>query len=212
MGGAPVRKASQSIQDDDQLSLADDVVIRVSRAAEKLEAALAHWQIDTQDKTAIDVGASTGGFTQILLDGDAIKVYAVDVGHDQLHERLRRRGRVVCLEGLDARALTQDHVPEQVDLIVCDVSFISLKKALPVPLTFLKPGGHVIALIKPQFEAGRDRVGRGGMVKDEAVHREICADIHAWFEKECGLKVLGITDSPILGGDGNKEFLIAASA
>lgn len=212
VGGVAVRKASQNIQDDDQLSLVDDVVIWVSRSAEKLSAALAHWQIDARDKTAIDVGASTGGFTQVLLDGAAAKVYAVDVGHDQLHDTLRRRNRVVSLEGLDARNLTQDHISEPVDLIVSDVSFISLKKTLPVPLSFLKPGGQVIALIKPQFEAGRDRVGRGGMVKDEAVHREICDDIQAWFETVCGLKVLGVIDSPILGGDGSKEFLIAATS
>jgi 23S rRNA (cytidine1920-2'-O)/16S rRNA (cytidine1409-2'-O)-methyltransferase len=182
----------------------------VSRGGLKLVKGLDHFAIDPAGVVALDVGASTGGFTDVLLDRGAAKVHAVDVGHGQLAWKLRQDDRVVVLEGINARHMGAAEVPEPVGLIVCDVSFIGLATVLPAPLALAAPGGHVVALIKPQFEAGPDRVGKGGILRDEAVRQEVCERIRAWLDGRPGWRVLGITESPITGAEGNVEYLIAA--
>ena len=182
----------------------------VSRGGVKLAHGLDHFGWDVAGAVAIDVGSSTGGFTDVLLTRGAARVYAVDSGTNQLAWRLRQDARVVVLEQLSARLLTADHIPEPVDLIVCDASFISLMKVLPVPMGFAAPAARLAALIKPQFEAGREDVGKGGVVRDPAVHGRVCADVAAWLAGE-GWQVLGITPSPITGPEGNVEFLVAAA-
>ena len=182
----------------------------VSRGGLKLEAGLTHFQIDAKERICLDVGSSTGGFTDVLLSLGAAKVFAVDVGQDQLHERLRRNKRVVSLEQTDARNLDATLIPEPPSLIVCDASFISLKLVLPQALALAAEGAFLVALIKPQFEAGREAVREGrGIVRDEAIHETVCADIAEWLAAT-GWNVLGIAPSPIEGGDGNREFLIGA--
>ena len=159
---------------------------------------------------ALDVGSSTGGFTDVLLSRGAAKVYAVDVGTNQLAWRLRQDPRVVVLEQTNARYLTSEQVPEPIDIIVCDASFIGLAKVLEAPLRLAKPGARLVALIKPQFEAGREEVGKGGVVRDPAVHERVCAEARAWVESQ-GWTVLGITPSPITGPEGNVEFLLGGA-
>lgn len=181
----------------------------VSRGGLKLAHALDHLAIDPAGLVVLDVGASTGGFTDVALTRGARKIYAVDVGHGQLAWKLRNDPRVVVLEKTNARYLTSDVVPEAVDLIVCDASFIGLETVLPAPLALAKAGGRLVALIKPQFEVGKDRVGKGGVVRDPALHQEVCERIAAWLPRQ-GWTVIGLTESPILGPEGNKEFLIAA--
>lgn len=180
----------------------------VSRGALKLVAALDAFGIDPAGRVALDVGASTGGFTEILLQRGARHVHAVDVGRDQFHPRLRGRPDVSLLEGTDARALTGDLIPEPVDLIVADVSFISLSLVLPPVLALAAPGAALAVLVKPQFEAGPARVKKG-IVRDAAVHDEVCARIAAQVTG-LGWRVTGTIPSPITGGDGNREFLMAA--
>lgn len=199
------------------LKLAGDAALRVkgrdhpwvSRGGLKLAHGLAHFVLDPAGMVAIDVGSSTGGFTDVLLNYGTARVYAVDSGTNQLDWRLRQDARVIVHEQTSARILTDAHIPEPVDLIVCDASFISLAKVLERPMTFARPGALLIALIKPQFEAPRHEVGKGGVVRDAAVHRRVCAEVHDWL-KSCGWTVLGITTSPITGPKGNVEFLIAA--
>lgn len=181
----------------------------VSRGGDKLAHALSVFAVDPAGKVALDVGASTGGFTDVLLQHGAKRVYAVDVGYGQLHPRLRADPRVVVLERTNARHLTREQVPEPVDLVVCDASFISLAKVLPAPLALTRPGAELVALIKPQFEVGRGRVGKGGVVRDPALHAEVCESVRAFLEA-AGWRVLGIEPSPVLGPAGNREFLIAA--
>ena len=181
----------------------------VSRGGIKLDRALTHFGIDPGGLTALDIGASTGGFTDVLCQRGAVRVYAVDVGYGQLDARLRGDGRVTVLERTNARYLTQAQVPEPIDLIVCDASFIGLRTILPAPLGLAAPGARLIALIKPQFEAGRGRVGKGGIVRDPAVHAEVCETIRDWLTAE-RWPPIGLTESPIKGRDGNIEFLIAA--
>ena len=182
----------------------------VSRGGVKLAHALDHFAIDAAGLIALDIGASTGGFTDVLLDRGAARVYAVDVGRGQLAWKLRQDGRVVLLERTNARHLTLRQVPELVGLIVCDVSFIGLELALPAALGLAAPGARLVALIKPQFEVGRGRVGRGGVVREEALQTEVCRRIEAGLAAQPGWRVLGLTESPITGADGNREFLIAA--
>jgi 23S rRNA (cytidine1920-2'-O)/16S rRNA (cytidine1409-2'-O)-methyltransferase len=182
----------------------------VSRGGVKLAHALEHFGIDPAGWICLDIGASTGGFTEVLLAKGAAKVYAVDVGHGQLAWSLRKNERIVVLERTNARHLTRAEVPEPIDLLVCDASFIGLRTVLPAPLALTKPKAALVALIKPQFEAGPERVGKGGIVRDEAVHAEVCETIRAWLAAQPGWHVLGIAPSPIEGADGNKEFLIAA--
>jgi 23S rRNA (cytidine1920-2'-O)/16S rRNA (cytidine1409-2'-O)-methyltransferase len=182
----------------------------VSRGALKLLAGLDAFGIEARGKVALDIGASTGGFTQVLLERGAARVYAVDVGYGQLAWALRQDPRVVVLERTNARFLGRTQVPEPIDLVVCDASFISLCTVLPAPLALTAPDAVLVALIKPQFEVGKGRVGKGGVVRDPALHAEVCERIRQWLEAEMGWRVLGITDSPISGPKGNREFLIAA--
>ena len=158
---------------------------------------------------AIDVGSSTGGFTDVLLTRGAVRVYAVDSGTNQLAWKLRQDPRVIVHEQTSARILTPAHIPEPVDLIVCDASFIGLAKVLDVPMGFAKDDARLLALIKPQFEAGREEVGKGGVVRDPAIHARVCAAVAAWVESR-GWQVEGIVESPITGPEGNIEFLLGA--
>ncbi len=180
-----------------------------SRGGVKLAHALDHFAIAVTGCTALDIGASTGGFTDVLLARGAAKVYAVDVGRGQLDWRLRQDPRVVVLERLNARRLSTAHIPEPPGIITCDVSFIGLELALPPALTLAAPGARLIALIKPQFEVGRSEVGKGGIVRDEAARAAACARIAAWLDSRPGWRTVGLTESPITGADGNREYLIA---
>lgn len=181
----------------------------VSRGGVKLAHALDHFAINVDGMTAIDVGSSTGGFTDVLLSQGARRVYAVDSGTNQLAWKLRQDPRVIVHEQTSARILTDSHISEPVDLIVCDASFISLAKVLERPMTFAKPGAQLVALIKPQFEAGRGEVGKGGVVRDAAIHARVCAEVQDWL-RSAGWDVKGLTESPITGPKGNVEFLVWA--
>jgi 23S rRNA (cytidine1920-2'-O)/16S rRNA (cytidine1409-2'-O)-methyltransferase len=181
----------------------------VSRGGIKLDHGLTHFDFDVTGAVALDVGSSTGGFTDVLLARGAAKVYAVDVGTNQLAWKLRQDPRVVVHEQTNARFLTNEQVPESVDIVVCDASFISLAKVLEAPLKLATPGAKLVALVKPQFEAGRDEVGKGGVVRDPAVHERVCAKAKDWIELQ-GWAVLGVTESPITGPEGNVEFLLGA--
>ena len=182
----------------------------VSRGGLKLAHALDHFAIDPAGGTWLDIGASTGGFTDVLLARGAAKIYAVDVGHGQLAWKLRQDPRVVVLERTNARHLSRADIPDAVDGIVCDASFIGLEVILPAPLGLTAPIARLVALIKPQFEVGPAQVGKGGIVRDPDLHREVCARIADWLGHQPGWTVLGIAASPITGADGNREFLIAA--
>ncbi len=179
----------------------------VSRGGEKLEGALKGFAIDPRGMVAMDVGASTGGFTDCILQKGAEKVYAVDVGYGQLAWGLRKNPRVVNLERRNIRYLRREEVKEELDLILIDTSFISVEKFLPHLLGFLKKGGAIVGLIKPQFEVGREEVGKGGVVRDRALHKKMIDRISN-FSRGLGLKVLGVTESPLLGPKGNREFFI----
>ena len=182
----------------------------VSRGGLKLEKAIIEFNLNCNSIIALDIGASTGGFTDVLLTKGAEKVYAVDVGHGQLDWKLRQDNRVIVKEKTNARYLSNDIIKEPLDAIVCDASFISLKKILPAGLVFLKNKGWLAALIKPQFEAGRELVGKGGVVRDAQVHQNIINDIGSWIKDEIKMNLIGVTESPILGPSGNKEFVIVA--
>lgn len=209
VNGEPARKASQTISDKDRLSAEDEAREYVSRAALKLIHALDHFRLDVTGARALDVGASTGGFTQVLLARGAAHVVALDVGHGQLAESLRADRRVTVMEGFNARNLTADDLPYAPDVIVSDVSFISLTLALAPALQIAGAGARLVALIKPQFEAGREALGKGGIVRDAGVHQAVCADVQSWIAAQ-GFDILGLEASPVEGGDGNREFLIAA--
>lgn len=206
--GEPVRKPSDTIPVTASVA-AEAPHPWVSRGGVKLAAALDQFGIDPAGQVCLDVGASTGGFTDVLLSRGAARVYAVDVGRAQLHPRLAADARVVSLEGVDVRRLGEGQVPETASLCVVDVSFISLKLVLPALKQLMNEGGYLVALVKPQFEAGRNNVGRGGIVRDEAVRLAVLDEIAA-FATEQGFSVLGTMPSPIEGGDGNREFLLAA--
>jgi 23S rRNA (cytidine1920-2'-O)/16S rRNA (cytidine1409-2'-O)-methyltransferase len=205
--GSPVRKPSEMIARAANIEAAAPHPY-VSRGGLKLAAALDHFSLDPTGRTCLDLGASTGGFTEVLLNRGARRIYAVDVGHGQLHARIAADPRVVSLEGTDARNLTGRDIPEPVDLLVADVSFISLKLVLPPAIGFLAPRATMVVLVKPQFEAGPVHV-RKGIVRDEAVHRVVCESM-AHFVEGLGFTVLGLVPSPIEGGDGNREFLLGA--
>ena len=181
----------------------------VSRGGIKLDHGLNHFGLDVTGAVALDVGSSTGGFTDVLLSRGAAKVYAVDVGTNQLAWKLRQDPRVVVHEQTNARNLDSRLIPEPVDIVVCDASFIGLAKVLEAPLKLAKSGARLVALIKPQFEAGREEVGKGGVVRDPEVHERVCATAKAWVESQ-GWTVLGIEPSPITGPEGNVEFLLSA--
>jgi len=182
----------------------------VSRGGLKLAHALDHFAIDPRGKTALDIGASTGGFTDVLLSRGAARVYALDVGHGQLAWKLRQDARVVVLERCNARYLTNSQIPEPIDLLTCDASFIGLATVLPAPLSLAAEGSALVALVKPQFEAGPERVGKGGVVRDPAVHSEICDRAATWVGEQPGWRVVGVVASPLLGPHGNREFLLYA--
>jgi 23S rRNA (cytidine1920-2'-O)/16S rRNA (cytidine1409-2'-O)-methyltransferase len=182
----------------------------VSRGALKLIAALDHFGIDPQGKTALDIGASTGGFTQVLLERGAKTVTAVDVGQSQLAASLRQDTRVHVLESQDARGLDRGLVLHAPEIVTADVSFISLTLALPAALGLAEPGAHLVALIKPQFEAGRAAIGKGGIVRSEEDRDAAVNRVHDWIGKQAGWRVLGVIPSPIQGKSGNAEFLLAA--
>lgn len=208
--GQTVLKPSDTISETAQIE-AEAAHPWVGRGALKLAHALAHWLISPSGKVVLDIGASTGGFTQVCLAGGADRVYAVDVGKGQLHGLVASDPRVINLEGLDVRKLDASHVGEAPDLIVCDASFIGLEKALPAALGMAAPGADLIALVKPQFEVGRAKVGKGGVVKDEAARRQALDDVSRFLQGS-GWTVLGVVDSPVLGGDGNREYLLHARA
>lgn len=209
--GKPVAKASQAVGEHAEIEVDPSAHLYVSRGALKLAHALDQFAIDPAGLDCLDIGASTGGFTQVLLERGARHVTAVDVGHSQLAAELASDARVTLLENLNAKDIAAAHLGHAVDLIVCDVSFISLKKALPAALALAAPGARLVALVKPQFEVGRGKVGKGGIVREAALHAEVCEDLSAWLAAMPGWHVAGVTESPIEGGDGNKEFLIAAS-
>ncbi len=209
-GDRPVEKAGQLLPAEASLRLRGKDHPWVSRGGLKLEKGLAHFAVDPRRCLCLDIGASTGGFTDVLLHGGAAKVYAVDVGHGQLAWRLRQDPRVVVLERCNARTLSRAEVPEPIDLVVCDASFISLTLVLPAALALTAPDARLIALIKPQFEVGKGAVGKGGVVRDAEQHRAVCDRIVAFLQEEMGWRVEGVTESPITGPEGNREFLVAA--
>jgi len=207
-GERRVGKAGDLLPEDAELALRGQDHPWVSRGGLKLERGLDAFAIDPAGMTCLDIGASTGGFTDVLLARGAARVYAVDVGHGQLAWKLRQDPRVVVLERVNARHLTREQVPEPIDLVVCDASFIGLETVLPAALALVSEAAFLIALIKPQFEVGKGRVGKGGVVRDPALHQEVCDRIAAWLAAQSGWSVLGIVESPITGPEGNKEFLI----
>jgi 23S rRNA (cytidine1920-2'-O)/16S rRNA (cytidine1409-2'-O)-methyltransferase len=210
IGGTLVARPSQAVAPDAEIALDDPAAGYVSRAALKLVAGLDRFGYSPNGLTALDLGASTGGFTQVLLERGARKVFAVDVGHGQLDASLATDRRVVSREGLNARDLVASDVEGGVEAIVADVSFISLRLALPPALALATPRAWGIFLVKPQFEVGRANIGKGGIVRDAHLAERTAADIAAWIENDLGWRIGGLILSPIEGGDGNREFLIGA--
>jgi 23S rRNA (cytidine1920-2'-O)/16S rRNA (cytidine1409-2'-O)-methyltransferase len=205
--GQVIDKAGVSVDPTAEIQLRGEDLPYVSRGGRKLEGALDAFGVDPSGMAVLDVGASTGGFTDCVLQRGARKVYAVDVGYGQLAWKLQKDPRVVNLERRNIRYLKRQEVDEEVDLILIDASFISIEKFLPHLLAFVKTGGAIISLIKPQFEVGRGQVGKGGVVKEAALHREVIARLSA-FCTCLGLHVLGVVESPLLGPKGNKEFFL----
>lgn len=206
VNGIVAVKPNQHVGADDVIALDDPAARYVSRAALKLVAGLDASDIDPAGRTCLDLGASTGGFTQVLLERGAAKVYAVDVGHDQLHESLRVDPRVISLEGVNGRDLDPEIIPDPIELIVSDVSFVSILKVIDPVLALAAPGAEAIILIKPQFEVGRENIGKGGIVTDDAATADAVLRITAHFAQR-GWKSLFTLGSPIAGGDGNREFV-----
>jgi 23S rRNA (cytidine1920-2'-O)/16S rRNA (cytidine1409-2'-O)-methyltransferase len=209
-GGKVLTRPGLELPESAELTVEEEWSGYVSRGALKLTAALDAFGFNPMGRVALDIGASTGGFTQTLLRRGALRVYAVDVGHGQLHAAIRDDTRVVSLEGVDARGLDSQLVPEPVGAIVADVSFISLAKALPAAFALAAPGAWAALLVKPQFEAGRDAVGKGGIVKDEAARQEALAGIERFVSTLPGWRVEKIIASPITGQSGNREYLLGA--
>jgi 23S rRNA (cytidine1920-2'-O)/16S rRNA (cytidine1409-2'-O)-methyltransferase len=209
VGERKIAKAGQPVAGDAAIEVRGRDHPWVSRGGIKLAHALDHFGWDVAGAVAIDVGSSTGGFTDVLLTKGAARVYAVDSGTNQLAWKLRQDPRVIVHERTNARQLTAAEIPEPADLIVCDASFISLAKVLETPLSFAASAARLVALIKPQFEAGRTEVGKGGVVRDPEVHARVCAEAVAWIEGK-GWTVEGVVPSPITGPEGNVEFLLAA--
>jgi 23S rRNA (cytidine1920-2'-O)/16S rRNA (cytidine1409-2'-O)-methyltransferase len=208
-GEKKLAKAGDMLAEDAPLDVRGRDHPWASRGGIKLDHGLTHFGFDVTNAVALDVGSSTGGFTDVLLTRGASRVYAVDVGTNQLAWKLRQDPRVVVHEQTNARFLTQEQVPESVDIVVCDASFISLAKVLEAPLRLARAGGKLVALVKPQFEAGREEVGKGGVVRDPIVHGRVCTQAKGWVETQ-GWTVLGVTESPIKGPEGNVEFLLGA--
>ena len=210
-GDRKVEKSGQMLAPDAVLTVKGRDHPWVSRGGVKLAHGLDHFGFATGGVVAMDVGSSTGGFTDVLLTRGAARVYAVDSGTNQLAWKLRQDPRVVVHEQTSARILTAEHIPEPIDAIVCDASFIGLAKVLETPLRFASPEAWLIALIKPQFEAGRGEVGKGGVVRDPAIHDRVVVEVEAWLAAQPGWTVSGVTQSPITGPEGNVEFLIGAT-
>ena len=208
-GEKKLAKAGDMLAEDSPLEVRGKDHPWVSRGGGKLAHGLTDFGFDITGAVALDVGSSTGGFTDVLLTKGATKVYAVDVGTNQLAWKLRQDPRVVVLEQTNARYLTSEQIPEPINIVTCDASFISLSKVLEAPLKLSRTGARLVALIKPQFEAGREEVGKGGVVRVPAVHERVCADAADWIGSQ-GWRILGITESPIRGPEGNVEFLLGA--
>jgi 23S rRNA (cytidine1920-2'-O)/16S rRNA (cytidine1409-2'-O)-methyltransferase len=208
-GEKKLAKAGEMLAEDAPLEVRGKDHPWVSRGGIKLAHGLDTFGFDVTGAVALDVGSSTGGFTDVLLSRGATKVYAVDVGTNQLAWKLRQDPRVIVLEQMNARHLTARQIPEEVDIITCDASFISLSKVLETPLKFANADARLVALVKPQFEAGREEVGKGGVVRDPAVHERVCASAAEWVRSQ-GWSVLGVAQSPITGSEGNVEFLLGA--
>jgi 23S rRNA (cytidine1920-2'-O)/16S rRNA (cytidine1409-2'-O)-methyltransferase len=204
--GQRAAKPSQTVGANNVLTIEDAAQGYVSRAALKLKHGLTQFAISAAAKNCLDIGASTGGFTQVLLEEGAAHVTAIDVGHGQMQVH---DPRVTLIEGLNARDLSTEHLDRPINLVVCDVSFISLKLALPAALALAEEGAMLVALIKPQFEAGKDAIGKGGIVTDPEEHERVCREVTEFLRRQ-GWRVLGLTASPVEGGDGNREFLVAA--
>ncbi len=207
--GKVINKSGFNIKSDAKIKIKDIGPEWVSRGAYKLIKALDENNIKVDNKTCMDLGASTGGFTEVLIKRNAKKVFAVDVGTNQLHEKLKKIKEIINIEKTNARYLTTDLITELIELLVCDVSFISLKKVILPCLNFLKKNSVIIVLIKPQFESKKNETKKG-VVKDSEIHLRICNEIKKWFENECNCEVLKIIESPITGPKGNKEFLLTA--
>jgi 23S rRNA (cytidine1920-2'-O)/16S rRNA (cytidine1409-2'-O)-methyltransferase len=207
INGVTAVKQNQMVGRDDKIALDDPAANYVSRAALKLVAGLDAGRIDPTGKICIDVGASTGGFTQVLMERGARRIYAVDVGHDQLHQRLKGSDRVVSMEGVNARDLMAEMIPEPIDLLVSDVSFVSVTKVLAAPLALCTTSAEAVILFKPQFEVGRQNVGKGGIVTDETAVEAARAEVIAFVEAQ-GFQHLHSVTSPISGGDGNVETVL----
>ena len=208
-GERKLSKAGEMLAEDAAIEVRGKDHPWVSRGGIKLVHGLTHFGFDVTEAVALDVGSSTGGFTDVLLSRGAAKVYAVDVGTNQLAWKLRQDPRVVVHEQTNARSLDSGIIPEPIDIVVCDASFISLAKVLDAPLKLARTGAKLVALIKPQFEAGREEVGKGGVVRDPIVHERVCSAARGWVESQ-GWTVLGVTPSPITGPEGNVEFLLGA--
>ncbi|HKS89686.1 MAG TPA: TlyA family RNA methyltransferase [Stellaceae bacterium] len=208
--GRRIDKPGTALAENAALAVAGPDHPWVSRGGLKLAFVLDHFAIDVAGAVALDIGASTGGFTDVLLAHGAARVHAVDVGRGQLAWKLRQDPRVIVHEGTNARYLTHTEIGEAVDLIVCDASFIGLATVLPAPLALAAERAQLVALVKPQFEAGPREVGKGGVVRDPAVHRAVCERAAAWVTARPGWQVIGIEESPIQGPAGNREFLLYA--
>jgi 23S rRNA (cytidine1920-2'-O)/16S rRNA (cytidine1409-2'-O)-methyltransferase len=210
VGEKKIQKAGDLVRAATTLTVRGKPHPWVSRGGLKLDHGLTHFKWDINGAIVVDIGASTGGFTDVALHRGAAKIYAVDVGHGQLAWKLQTDPRVVVLDKTNARHLTPDDISGPIDLVVCDASFISLKSVLPASMALTRPQARLLALIKPQFEADKADVGTGGIVRDPQIHQEICDDVCAWMASQSGWQVAGITPSPITGPDGNIEFLMAA--
>jgi 23S rRNA (cytidine1920-2'-O)/16S rRNA (cytidine1409-2'-O)-methyltransferase len=208
-GERKLAKAGEMLAEDSPLEVRGKDHPWVSRGGIKLDHGLTHFRFDVSGAVALDVGSSTGGFTDVLLRRGAAKVYAVDVGTNQLAWKMRQDPRVIVHEQTNARNLDSSIIREPIDIVVCDASFISLGKVLEAPLKLARAGAKLVALVKPQFEAGREEVGKGGVVRDPEVHARVCAQAEAWVQSR-GWAVLGVTPSPITGPEGNVEFLLGA--
>ena len=208
-GERKLAKAGDMLADDAPLEVRGKDHPWVSRGGIKLDHGLDHFGFDAAGAIALDVGSSTGGFTDVMLSRGAARVYAVDVGTNQLAWKLRQDTRVIVLEQTNARYLTDEQVPDPIDAVTCDASFISLSKVLEAPLKLARQGAWLLALVKPQFEAGREEVGKGGVVRDPLIHRRVCDAAHEWVASQ-GWDVIGVTESPITGPEGNVEFLLGA--
>ena len=208
INGIKVKKSGELFKTDSKIVCKDLHPQWVSRAALKLLHAIEYFKIDVKNFSCLDIGASTGGFTEVLLSKKVKKIFCVDVGKNQLHEKIKKSSKVVNLSKTNARYLNKEIITDPIDIIVCDVSFISMKKVIEPCLKFLDNNGIIIALIKPQFESKKEEVKKGGIVKDIKVHKRICMEYHNWFTEYCKMQVLEIIPSPIRGSKGNFEFLI----